>query len=69
MNEKTETIKKWFEKADHDLGTAQLTFLHIPEYRDAISFHCQQAVEKVFESVPDIQRHPGCQKSQLSLIT
>ncbi len=46
MKSKVEIIKKWIKKADHDLGTAILTFNHIPEYRDTIAFHCQQAVEK-----------------------
>lgn len=46
MKSKVEIIKKWIEKADHDIGTAVLTFKHIPEYRDTIAFHCQQAVEK-----------------------
>lgn len=38
-------IPKWIEKADHDLGTAQVTYLYIPKYRDIIAFHCQQALE------------------------
>ncbi len=50
MNEKLEIINKWIEKADHDLGTAQITFAHIPEYKDTIAFHCQQAVEKYLKS-------------------
>jgi hypothetical protein len=27
MIEKIEIVKKWIEKGDHDLGTAQITFL------------------------------------------
>ena len=50
MSEKTEQIKRWIEKADHDLGTAIITHLHIPKYRDTIAFHCQQAVEKYLKS-------------------
>ena len=50
MTEKLKTVKLWIEKADHDLGTAQITYLHIPEYRDTIAFHCQQAVEKYLKS-------------------
>ena len=50
MNYKVEIIKKWIEKADHDLGTAILTFKHIKEYRDTIAFHCQQATEKYLKS-------------------
>lgn len=40
----------WINKADHDLGTAVLTYLHIPEYKDTITFHCQQAVEKYLKA-------------------
>lgn len=46
MNERIDFVKHWIEKADHDLGTAQVTYLYLPEYRDTIAFHCQQAVEK-----------------------
>jgi len=46
MTEKIEIIRSWIEKGDHDLGTAQVTFLYIPKFRDTIAFHCQQAVEK-----------------------
>ena len=40
----------WVTKADHDLGTAVLTFLHIPDYKDTVTFHCQQAVEKYLKA-------------------
>ena len=50
MNGKTEIINKWIEKADHDIGTAELIMQYIPEYRDTISFHCQQAVEKYLKA-------------------
>lgn len=46
MTKKIDIVKSWIEKGDHDLGTAQVTFLYIPRYRDTIAFHCQQAVEK-----------------------
>ena len=46
MTEKIDIVKSWVEKGDHDLGTAQVTFLYIPKFRDTIAFHCQQAVEK-----------------------
>lgn len=46
MKDKQEIIKSWIVKGDHDLGTVKLTYKHIPEYRDIIGFHCQQAVEK-----------------------
>ncbi len=45
-----ETVAKWLLKADHDLGTAKLTYLHLPEYYDTIAFHCQQAVEKYLKA-------------------
>ncbi len=50
MNEKIEIVKAWLIKADHDLGTAKVTYLHIPEYRDTIAFHCQQAIEKYLKA-------------------
>jgi len=50
MNEKIEIVKQWVEKADHDLGTAQVTYLYLPSYRDTIAFHCQQASEKYLKS-------------------
>lgn len=46
MTEKIDIVKSWIEKGDHDLGTAQVTFLYIPRFRDTVAFHCQQAVEK-----------------------
>lgn len=46
MSEKIDIVKQWIEKADHDLGTAQVTFLYLPQYHDTIAFHCQQAAEK-----------------------
>lgn len=50
MNDKTAIIKKWIEKGDHDLGTAIITYTHLPKYSDTITFHCQQAVEKYLKS-------------------
>jgi len=50
MNEKVDKIKQWIVKGDHDLGTAKITFLHIPEYLDTVTFHCQQAVEKYLKA-------------------
>lgn len=50
MNEKIENIKRWIEKADHDLGTAIITHKYMPKYKDTIAFHCQQAVEKYLKS-------------------
>lgn len=45
-----ELIKQWIIKGDHDLGTAKITWLHIPEYLDTVTFHCQQAVEKYLKA-------------------
>ncbi len=50
MSERLNIVKLWIEKADQDLGTAELTHRHIPEYYDTIAFHCQQAVEKYLKS-------------------
>ncbi len=51
MNERIDIVKRWIEKADHDLGTAKITFEHIAKYQDTIAFHCQQAVEKYIKAL------------------
>ncbi len=51
MSEKIDVIKQWIEKADHDLGTGQVTYLYLPQYRDTIAFHCQQAAEKYLKGL------------------
>ncbi len=51
MSEISNMIKDWIEKADHDLGSAKLIYLHLPEYFDTIAFHCQQATEKYLKSM------------------
>ncbi|NVO10280.1 MAG: HEPN domain-containing protein [Bacteroidales bacterium] len=51
MNDVSKIIKEWIEKADHDLGSAKLIYLHIPDYFDTIAFHCQQATEKYLKSM------------------
>ena len=50
MNGQVSEIKQWLIKGDHDLGTAKITYLHIPEYLDTVTFHCQQAVEKYLKA-------------------
>ena len=45
-----EIVNTWIKKADHDLGSAKLIFIHIPDYFDTIAFHCQQAVEKYIKA-------------------
>ncbi|MFA6400026.1 MAG: HEPN domain-containing protein [Salinivirgaceae bacterium] len=63
MSEKIEVVKQWIEKADHDLGTGQVTFLYLPQYYDTIAFHCQQAAEKylkgflIFLNIPFKKQH------------
>lgn len=51
MNDQIEEIKEWIEKADHDLGSAKIIYLHLPDYFDTIAFHCQQAVEKYLKAI------------------
>ena len=51
MSERIDIVKLWIEKADHDLGTAQVTYLYLPKYRDTIAFHCQQAAEKYLKGL------------------
>jgi HEPN domain-containing protein len=50
MSVQTDEIILWIIKGDHDLGTAKVTYLHIPEYLDTVTFHCQQAVEKYLKA-------------------
>jgi HEPN domain-containing protein len=51
MSELVNVTKEWIEKADHDLGSAKVIYLHLPDYFDTIAFHCQQAVEKYIKAV------------------
>ncbi len=51
MNENSEQSMQWIEKANHDLGAAQLVFQHLPDYFDTIAFHCQQSVEKYLKAL------------------
>lgn len=51
MSEQFDEIKEWIEIADHDLGSAKVIYLHLPEYFETIAFHCQQAVEKYLKAV------------------
>jgi HEPN domain-containing protein len=50
MKGQADEIRQWISKGDHDLGTAKITYLHIPEYIDTVTFHCQQAVEKYLKA-------------------
>ncbi len=49
MNKELE-IKQWIDKADSDLGAAKILFIHLPNYKEAVAFHCQQAIEKYLKS-------------------
>lgn len=51
MSDNEIRARDWIDKADHDLGSAKLIYLHFPEYFDTIAFHCQQAVEKYLKAV------------------
>lgn len=45
-----ERISTWLEKGDHDLSSAKIIFLHLPQNIDVVGFHCQQAVEKYLKA-------------------
>lgn len=47
---KTDVTKNYLLKAEHDLGTAELTYSSRPEYTDTVTFHSQQAVEKALKA-------------------
>ena len=51
MSGNEELIKKWIDKADRDLSTAKVVYLHLPDYHEMIAFHCQQAVEKYLKAI------------------
>lgn len=46
MNGRIELVKEWIEYADHDLATAKLVIDQLPEFREIVGFHSQQATEK-----------------------
>ena len=45
-----ELINAWLTKARHDLDTAKLVSVSLPDYDDTIAFHCQQAIEKILKA-------------------
>jgi HEPN domain-containing protein len=51
MSELVNGTRGWIEKADHDLGSAKVIYLHLPDYFETIAFHCQQAAEKYIKAV------------------
>lgn len=50
MNERLDIhleIRRWVEKADHDLRNAELVVIHTEDCpTDTVCFHCQQCTEK-----------------------
>jgi HEPN domain-containing protein len=51
MTKKNEILKLWVEKADSDLGTAKIIYLHLPKFKDTLAYHCQQASEKYLKAL------------------
>jgi len=51
MIEKDNLIHQWFSLAEHDLGTAKIIFLNLPEYYEIVAFHCQQSIEKYIKGL------------------
>ena len=47
---KTDTVKNFLIKAEHDLKSAELIIKSQPDYTDTITFHCQQTIEKVLKA-------------------
>lgn len=43
-------IRRWLEKADHDISTAEVALTLSTPVTDTAGFHCQQAVEKVLKA-------------------
>jgi len=55
--EKREYLKSWLGKTNEDIAVILQLSSEFPEnYTSAISFHSQQAVEKIFESISYFQR-------------
>jgi len=48
MNAKSELVKKWIQKAENDLGSAQACA--DKGFYDTATFHCQQAAEKALKA-------------------
>lgn len=43
-------IRRWIEKAEHDLTTASVVLENKPEVTDTVCFHAQQCVEKALKA-------------------
>ncbi|MBW8049211.1 MAG: HEPN domain-containing protein [Cytophagales bacterium] len=50
MDKKSEIVKEWINKAEHDLEIAELALEHKPHLTDNICFHCQQTAEKYIKA-------------------
>ena len=48
-NSKTELVKSWLTKAQHDLGSAKRLVSDPDPYFDNAIYHCQQAAEKALK--------------------
>ncbi|MBA4394903.1 MAG: hypothetical protein C0407_15230 [Desulfobacca sp.] len=48
--DKSDLVREWMNKAERDIGMAELALVNKPEYTDAICFHCQQAAEKYLKA-------------------
>lgn len=43
-------IRRWIEKAEHDLTTASVVLENKPDVTDTVCFHAQQCVEKALKA-------------------
>jgi HEPN domain-containing protein len=46
-----ELVAQWLEKADRDYNAAEQLLVQGDRFREIISFHCQQAVEKYLKAL------------------
>jgi HEPN domain-containing protein len=51
MRSNNDLVKEWLLLADHDLGAAKIIFERLPDYKEIVGFHCQQAVEKYLKGL------------------
>jgi len=47
----SEFVDQWVEKAEEDLGVANMLYASGAAYYDAMCFHCQQAAEKYLKAL------------------
>ncbi len=65
---KTDVTKNYLLKAEHDLGTAELTYNTRPEYTDTVTFHSQQAVEKALKAYLNFHKEKINTKHDISAL-